>query len=146
MHLTLAFLGEVEEDRIEPIKTALDQALQARAPFELKVHGTGTFGHSRHPRVIWAGIEPCPALLEAQQKIIDALRTENSAFDEKPFSPHLTLGRVKSAAHLPSLMQKLEKAAEIELGGTTITEILLFQSERTARGTEHAVLHRIPLT
>jgi 2'-5' RNA ligase len=146
MHLTLAFVGQTETDKVGALTAALDASLRLQPPFELQAHGTGTFGKPTHPRVIWAGISDNPALRETRQFVVEALKLADIPFDEKPFSPHLTLGRVKSAAHIPSLLQKLEKAQDADLGKTTVAEILLYQSVLARGGAEHTVLHRTPLT
>ena len=145
MHLTLAFLGDLSVEKIIPLKTALDEAFQGLESFELEVAGTGFFGRPNRPRVIWAGIADCPPLMKLQCKTVDALQVANVEFDNKPFSPHLTLGRIKAPNHTESLLGKLDKYRDEPLGQTRIDAVQLIQSELKPSGAEHTPLHRIVL-
>jgi 2'-5' RNA ligase len=142
MHLTLAFLGDLAPDKIEPLGTALDGALRGKVPFELVAAGTGTFGKPSHPRVVWAGINGCPALLQLHAGVLAALLGAGVEYDHKPFSPHLTLGRVKGPEHSESLLQKIGKFKDSELGRTTVGAVELIQSSLAPHGAEYSVLHR----
>ena len=145
MHLTLAFLGDLPVEKITPLKTALDEAFQGMESFELEVAGTGFFGRPNRPRVIWAGIADCPPLMELQRKTVEALQVAEVEFDNKPFSPHLTLGRVKSPNQTESLLGKLDEYRDEPLGKTRIDEVKLIQSQLNPSGAEYTQLHRVPL-
>ena len=145
MHLTLAFLGDLPVEKISPLKTALDEAFKGQKPFDLKAAGTGFFGRPNRPRVIWAGIAECPPLMELQRRAVEALHAAEVEFDNKPFSPHLTLARIKTPNHTESLLGKLEKAKTADLGRTCIDAAELIQSDLRPGGAEYTVLHRVPL-
>ncbi len=146
IHLTLAFLGDLPIEELDRLTFAIDQACRDVEVFELKGNSTGTFGKPRHPRVIWAGIAACPALTTLQQRIGDALLAAEIAFDQKPFSPHLTLGRIKSVdPHTSSLLDMLEKYEDMALGSVIVSGVELMKSDLTPRGAEYAVLHRVAL-
>ena len=83
--------------------------------------------------------------MELQSKIIGALQTAEIEFDDKPFSPHLTLGRIKAPNHTESLLAKLEKYKNEPLGRTCIDAAQVIQSQLKPRGAEYTVLHRTPL-
>lgn len=147
IHLTLAFLGDVPVEKINPLTAALDQACRGTAGFALEAAGTGTFGRPGHPRVVWAGIAACPPLMQLQQKIVEGLAHAGIAFDPKPFSPHLTLGRVKGIdRHTDSLLEKIKKYADTPMGNARIDHIELIRSDLTPRGAEYTVLHKVTLT
>lgn len=147
VHLTLAFLGDVPPEKIDPLKAALDHTCRGIRCFELKVTGTGTFGRSGHPRVIWAGIGENPDLLTLQKKISDSLLAVEVDIDRKPFFPHLTLGRVKAVdRHIPSLLKKLENYAVTDFGSISASGVELMKSDLTPRGADYAVLHSSPLS
>jgi 2'-5' RNA ligase len=146
IHLTLAFLGNVPIDSIRPLEAAMDQAFQGQETFDLKVAGTGTFGKPKHPRVIWAGIEECPPLMQLQEKTVEALHAADVQFDAKPFSPHLTLGRVKSFKHISALLDALVREKDVEFGCVQISEVLLIKSKLKPGGAEYTVLHRAVLS
>lgn len=146
LHLTLVFLGDIPTEELDPLTSAIDRVCRDVKVFELKAGSTGTFGKPRHPRVIWAGIADCPPLMSLQQRIGEALLEAEITFDRKPFSPHLTLGRVKSVdPHTPALLDKLEKYAETAFGRALVSGVELMKSELTPRGAEYTVLHRAPL-
>ena len=146
MHLTLAFLGNVSTDQIDNIKSAMNQSGAGLAPIQLKAFGTGFFGSPKDPRVIWAGITESPELDELQRRIIQNLHDAQVKFDSKPFSPHLTLGRVKGIdRHIPPLLEKLDRFRETELGSHTVDHVELIQSTLNPHGAEYRVLHRARL-
>lgn len=146
MHLTLAFLGDVLSTELDRITAAIDRGCRNTEPFELNAIGAGTFGKPRHPRVLWAGIAACPALTALQQRIVEALCTAEIAYDRKPFSPHLTLGRVKSIDHHTGpLLDKLEKYSDAAFGSVRVSGVALMKSALMPRGVEYTVLHRAAL-
>ncbi|HSR88364.1 MAG TPA: RNA 2',3'-cyclic phosphodiesterase, partial [Pontiella sp.] len=143
IHLTLAFLGDVPVDKIDLIKAAMGLAGEKTARFEVAAAGIGTFGRPGHPRVIWAGVPACPALTLLQRQLVAALLAAEIDVDRKPFSPHLTLGRVKGIdRHTASMLEKIEKYAETPIGRTRIDHIGLIRSDLTSRGADYTVLHR----
>jgi len=146
IHLTLTFLGNIPIDNIRPLEAAMEQTLQGLETFNLKVAGTGTFGKPKRPRIIWSGIEESPPLLKLQEKTVEALRAVNIQFDAKPFSPHLTLGRVKSSKHISALLEALEKDKDAEFGSAEISEVLLIKSKLKPGGAEYTVLYRTALS
>jgi 2'-5' RNA ligase len=145
IHLTMAFLGNVSIDDIRPLETAMDRALRRVEPFTLKIGGTGTFGKPKHPGIIWAGIKESPPLTELHAKIVETLHAVDIEYDARPFSPHLTLGRVKSAKHIASLLDKMEREKESAFGSVEIAEALLIKSELKPYGAKYTVLHRTAL-
>lgn len=146
MHLTLAFLGDVPIAELDRVTSVIDRACRGAEAFELNAIGVGTFGKPRHPRVLWAGIAACPPLTALQQRIGEALLAAEIAYDRKPFSPHLTLGRVKSIdRHTQPLLGKLEKCADMAFGGVLVSGVELIKSELMPHGVKYAVLHRMAL-
>ena len=93
LHLTLRFIGEVEQQTMMAIKAALTRV--SFPPFLLTLCGVGHFPPRSHPRVLWVGMDPCRALTQLQQEVELALFDAGIPPDERPFSPHLTLARLK---------------------------------------------------
>ena len=146
IHLTLVFLGDVPIEKIDSIKASLDQACRGIAEFELEAVGTGTFGRAGHPRLVWAGVEDCLPLAQLHQKIVEGLSRAEIDFDQKPFAPHLTLGRVKEIDHHAGpLLEKIEKYKNAPIGHTGIDLVELIGSHLTPRGPEYTVLHQVAL-
>src|SRR5262249_20105479 len=94
-HLTLRFLGEVEERRLEALKQVCAESAAEFAPFTLRLGGAGVFPNLRRPRVLWAGLAGDVEIAAALQRRLEAgLVSIGFAPEDKAFSPHLTIGRV----------------------------------------------------
>lgn len=96
LHLTLRFIGEVPDDTAHDIDSAL-AGIEAPA-FDLTLDGVGVFGSGRSARVLWAGVERNEPLAHLQAKIESALVRAGIAPEERRFSPHVTLARLKDAS------------------------------------------------
>lgn len=96
LHLTLAFLGEVDDAALAQVIALCGEVASHAAPFELALAGLGVFGPPHAPRVIWAGVGgETPRLLALQRRLADALEALGFPREQRPFSPHLTLARLK---------------------------------------------------
>ncbi len=147
MHLTLKFLGETTPGFLAGIEAGLAAATGRSRPFELRVHGTGAFPpRSRSPRVLWAGIAADPALAELQADVEAEMEKLGFPREGRPFSPHLTLGRVKGPTGLARALAELEKDTEASFGGMTVERLTLFQSTLRPQGAEYGVLREFPLS
>ncbi len=99
IHLTLKFLGNVPADRIKAIRGAVDEAAQEVPPFRLEVRGLGVFPNPGRVRVVWVGVRGELGRLERLQKGLEAKLTPlGFAAERRPFTPHLTLARVRERA------------------------------------------------
>ncbi len=96
IHLTLAFLGELSDEQLPAAKQAADAAAQQITPFEFRLKELGMFGSQRQPRVIWMGIEESSGNLFRLHGVLNReLELRGFEVDSRPFSPHLTLARIK---------------------------------------------------
>lgn len=143
LHLTLKFLGDVSSTNIQFLTQMLTREAAQHAGFTLQIGGLGSFPNSRRPRVIWVGIQ-APAELEALQRGIEsaAARLGYSA-EERPFSPHLTIGRVRqnpTAAEQSNLHAALEAVHIGQIGRTDVTEVHLIKSELQPGGSVYTRL------
>ena len=91
-HVTLAFLGELDEAGVRDAMAALDEACAGHAPVELAPDGLGTFGRPRDA-TFWLGLRQAPGLMELAAGVREALDARGVAFDRKAFRPHITLAR-----------------------------------------------------
>ena len=91
-HLTLAFLGELDEAGVRSAMSALDDACAGAGPVRVAATGLGTFGRSRDA-TLWLGIEKNPRLVELARRLREELSARGLAYDEKDFLPHVTLAR-----------------------------------------------------
>lgn len=148
MHLTLKFIGDVSPANVEMITHMLANETKVCKPFSMEVGGLGSFPNAKRARVIWIGIQ-APAALASLQRGIEAAATRlGYETEERPFSPHLTIGRVKQPIS-PADQQKVRAALEETrigaLGSAEVTAVHLFKSELKPGGAEYTRLFSAPL-
>jgi len=147
MHLTLKFLGNVPETRIEAIGDALATVAARHAPFTAAVAGTGAFPTLARARVVWAGVtqgaEALGALAHDIEGTLAALEFER---EHRPFNAHLTLGRVKSPRGANELATLLTAHANDVFGEMPVTEIVLMRSDLHPDGAQYTALRRAAVT
>lgn len=95
LHLTLKFLGRIEDERVATLQGALARIARVAEPFELEVGGLGAFPRLGRPRVWWVGIAPEPRLTALQRALDAGLVELGFAREDRPFSPHVTIGRAR---------------------------------------------------
>ncbi len=141
IHLTLQFLGNIEEDQIAPIAQVLEQAGSGVDPFDLEVSHLGVFPNLAHPRVVWIGVEPVDGLMALQSKIQDGLEPLGFPPENRDFHPHLTLLRLKSRKNLDGLREYLQAEGPRQRAGVIpVGDIHLYQSILKPQGAEYRKL------
>jgi RNA 2',3'-cyclic 3'-phosphodiesterase len=147
-HITLHFFEELPVERVAPTVEAMTEAATASGPFDLEVRGVGAFPTTARPRVVWAGVgDGSPQLQTLVDQLRRALRARGFPIEPRPFVPHLTLSRVRSAHEAAWARQFLaapENVARV-WARTRVTEILLKESELLPGGARHSVRERVPL-
>jgi RNA 2',3'-cyclic 3'-phosphodiesterase len=149
MHLTLRFLGEVRQDQLAPLKTALLPLSDRHAPFQLVLSDLGCFPNLRAPRVIWLGLGgDLGRLSSLQSDVQQACAGFGDAQDDRPFSPHLTIGRLRLPPRPPAQpWDKLFSRASIQtLPSWNSLRIELIQSHLDPAGAHHEILLEVPLS
>jgi RNA 2',3'-cyclic 3'-phosphodiesterase len=133
MHLTLKFLGEVEDVRSIEVCRAVQAAVEPFATFPFRCGGVGAFPSSSRPRTVWIGLDQGEHQMIALQEAVDeALYEIGFPRDSRRFHPHLTLGRVKRQCRdLPKL---LEQFGQFEAGGMLAREVAVFSSKLESSG------------
>lgn len=146
IHLTLKFFGNIEESRIEPIVKSIEGPIRTTTPFPLAIRGMGTFPHLKTPRVIWIGLVEGREILALFQKQLES-KIEAIGFEaeERPFHPHLTLGRVKSGRGKEELIRGMEKYKDEEFGNFRVERVVLFKSELRPTGPVYTPLRELKL-
>ena len=146
LHLTLKFLGNIEEPQVPSLKEALAAAVKNLSPFTIHLEGIGAFPRTTDPRVVWIGAgEGKETLITLAQTVGRACSELGFAPEDRPFSAHLTIGRVRSRDRLASLIQRLQVA---EFRGNTpasIDRLILFQSALSPKGPTYTPLAEISL-
>jgi RNA 2',3'-cyclic 3'-phosphodiesterase len=96
LHLTLKFLGNVAEDDLSRVAQALEPLRQRHEPFEVSISGFGAFPSERKARILWAGVGEGSELLRAVAlSVEDLLEPAGFGREQRPYVPHLTLGRAR---------------------------------------------------
>ena len=146
VHFTLRFLGEVGIERLEMIAAVLRPVAASQPPLSLEAGGVGTFPEKGvNPRVIWAGIRgEVEAAVRLQDSIDGGLETIGLAREERPFRPHLTLGRARGPARGPC-RPILERYVSEQLGSFRVGDIVLFESRLSPEGPSYRPIERFPL-
>ncbi len=146
IHLTLKFLGEVGEERVPAIMRALAVALIGTERFRLGIEGVGTFPNPASARVVWVGItgdiEKLVSLQAAVERALVGLGLEP---DSRPYTPHLTLGRIRNIHNRDVWLKRLEAVGDFRLPGFDVASISLIRSELKPAGAVHRELGRVAL-
>lgn len=146
VHLTLAFLGNVDDALAPQVASALAGVAHRHAPIELAARGVGSFGGARRPGVLWVGLEGQVAALQALQADVEAaLVPLGYQLEERAFRPHLTLARAREGRGDPALGAARDALGPGELGSFTAGELILYQSQLSPRGAKYLALARHPL-
>ncbi len=142
MHITLKFLGEIEEGVIAGIEGAMASAAEGIAPFDLTVAGLGAFPERGAPRVLWAGVRDNGSLAILNRRLEDGLERLGFARESRPFSPHLTIGRVKDPHGAGALRGPLGREAATQFGSCRVESLVLMLSTLSPAGPTYTPLLR----
>ncbi len=146
LHITFKFLGDVAPSELEQVFTAARQAAADFSSFELEISGLGCFPNSRYPRVVWAGCSEgseCAAALA--QRLEDGFAALGYEREKRPYSPHLTLARLRDPRDGRALAAALASEGAPRFGSTAVEEIVVFMSELRKSGPVYSPMCRIPL-
>ena len=132
IHVTLKFLGEIQDAKVEKIKKALDGIKVA--PFQAHVKGIGVFPDMKYIRVIWAGIAEGAEQFVGLSSAVESALVPLGFAKEKKFTPHATIARVKGVADKNALIARIKELADAEFGTFTVGEVKLKKSTLTPKG------------
>lgn len=141
LHLTLAFLGQVEEPQVA-LACELARGV-TQSPFELHVQGLGCFGSPESPKILWAGVSPEDQLRELQQNLANRLTDNGFTLQNPSFKPHITISRFRPPAG--SVASLLESHRNTSFGTMAVKDFVLFESTPGAGGSVYTVLERFVL-
>ena len=144
MHVTLLFLGEVDDRELHAVCRAVKEVAVREPPFTLRVSGVGAFPNARRPKVVWAGIADGADVLRRLYDDLETRMLDLGCYrkEERGYTPHLTLGRVKAERDGLALAPELAKRQEWDGGQTTVDEVLVFSSELERDGPVYTVIGR----
>jgi len=147
LHLTLKFLGEVPEQRVNELSEGLDRAVVGTAPFELPISGSGAFPSPRRASVIWMGCESVAALQQIQQNMEAEMAGAGFPRESRSFHPHFTLGRVRRDTRPAALGGLADQLQRLHFESQPVLESVdLMQSELSRSGARYTRLHAATLS
>lgn len=141
LHLTLAFLGDVEAQQLPDIREAARNL--AVEPFDLTVSGVGCFGHPDHPKNLWAGVQPMEKLAELHDALNQRLASCGFVQEKRTFRPHITLSRFKKESG--SVRELLREYQSVHAGTFSVDRLALFESVRGEQGSVYRIIESFPL-
>jgi 2'-5' RNA ligase len=146
IHLTLKFFGNIEESRVDTITKSIEPLVGGTPHFSLQVRGMGAFPNIRNPRVIWMGlIDERQVLVPLQEQLESTLETIGFQMEDRPFRPHLTLGRMNSGRGKDELIGRIQKYKEEKFGDIEVKRLVLFKSDLRPTGPVYTPLGQIGL-
>jgi 2'-5' RNA ligase len=142
IHFTLRFLGEISQSAVDEIATCMNKL--EFGPFPIEVRGVGCFPNVRNPRVVWIGLSMgLDAFSRLSRQLEDCLGEIGFRSEGERFTPHLTIGRVRSGRNKVALAKKLGELLNAEVGKMTVGSIKLKKSTLTPRGPIYTTLHEV---
>ncbi len=146
MHLTLKFLGNIEETKVGEVSRTLESITKDFKEFYISLFKIGAFPNINKPRVIWISLDEGKDILKLLADRIDSvLEKIGFAKEKREFNAHLTLGRVKSLKNISQLTELIQKTAFQSQDKIKISSLILFQSTLTSKGAIYAPLAEIKL-
>jgi RNA 2',3'-cyclic 3'-phosphodiesterase len=147
MHLTVQFLGNIEEDQVAPIVAHIKESVKLVTPFQLQIGYAGAFPNLQYPRVVWIGVtdDEAGSLKRLQEDMTTRLGKMGFDQEEGRFKPHLTLGRVRSQKNKSSLLRAMEGIANIWVGEVLVNAVYLIKSELKPTGAEYTDLAEVAI-
>jgi 2'-5' RNA ligase len=146
IHLTLKFLGEVDEDEVDGIAAVLTEAVHGFAPLRLAAAGVGVFPSVKRARVIWVGLAgQLPELAALQRSIENRLATIGYPHEKRSFSGHLTLGRVKGPIAASRLATAMGAFTDFASETFEVDRVVLFKSDLRPTGAAYTELRQVTL-
>jgi 2'-5' RNA ligase len=148
IHITLKFLGDVSEAHINFLKQMIARESDSHPQFEMQIGGLGAYPNLRKPRVLWIGLH-APDVLASLQKNIEAGAVRfGYEREERAFTPHLTIGRVRQSAPTTDLLKIRAALDSTQFGNferAKIDALHLFKSDLTPGGSIYTKLFSAPL-
>ena len=145
MHLTLKFLGDTNEGLVDEIEKIMKESVEGTNPFNIQLKGTGVFPNQNYIKIVWIGIENGGQIAPIAQKIDEKISKLGFKKEKRRFSPHLTIGRVKSAKNKNQLLQIIENYKDVMFADITVDILQLKKSELTPKGPIYTTLKEIKL-
>jgi 2'-5' RNA ligase len=143
LHVTTKFIGEWPEERLAELKSVLG-TLPARQPITIAIQKLGFFPNPHSPRVFWAGVHAGDDLASLARDTEQSLTPLGIAKEERAYSPHLTLARIKTPGKQTALLQAVAKLPSLDFGTFVASRSYLYQSRTAPTGSVYTKLAEFP--
>lgn len=142
IHLTLKFLGESPEDRVEAVKEAIGDACEGFRPFSTRYGNSGVFPSEQKARVLWIGVEEGKeSLCRLAGNVEEKMAGLGYKKEKRSFHPHLTIGRLRSVPPINSIKSFLAEGKSFVSSDAVINKVVLFESNLTRSGAIYRPLY-----
>lgn len=138
LHITLHFFGDITHEILEKATASMLSITGSQKPFRVEVAGLGAFPDLKRPRVIWLGLRPQNQLRQLYLSCQKALSTAGIVSTIRPYTPHLTIGRVRNPRHIVTQASRI--IGDSLIGTMTVDRLILFESRLKPGGAEHRPL------
>ncbi|MEA3489587.1 MAG: RNA 2',3'-cyclic phosphodiesterase [Candidatus Omnitrophota bacterium] len=146
VHLTMKFLGYISEEKVPAITGKLDGIAREMGPFDMMLSGIGVFPDWGYARVLWVGVgDGSEKAKDLAACVEEAMAQQGFEKEKRSFSPHLTLGRIRTSKNKNEL-KKLTDTIEVRPAAIRISRIVLFRSDLTPKGAVYTPLHTADLS
>ena len=144
LHITTKFIGERPESELEELKRSIS-SLPRRDAFSVEIRGLGWFPNPHSPRIFWAGVHGGEALGTLAGDTEQALAKVGIEPENRAYSPHLTLARIKAPVSLVALRQAVAQLSSFDFGSFPVDRFFLYRSKTSPKGSIYSVLAEFPL-
>jgi len=147
IHLTLKFLGDIVQSDLEDLARSLANEAQRVKPFSISFTKLGIFPNPKKPRIIWIGVDSPPILGDFQSKIESLASRQGILIEQRPFSPHITLGRISdrnSFLNIENLIFGINSINVSTIEKVNINSIKIFKSDLKPDGPIYTAIYNIP--
>ena len=146
VHITLKFLGEVEEDKLLGVIEKTRLGVAGVSNFKVHLSGLGSFPNLKSPRVVWVGVsEGKQELKNLSERIEENLSQLGFAKEKREFSAHLTIGRVRSLRGKDKLVKKIEELENSDVGEFSVDKVLVMESQLSSKGPTYRIIEEVDL-
>jgi 2'-5' RNA ligase len=143
IHITLKFLGDTDENHIDAIEQSIKDAVKTTKPFPVTLQGTGVFPNQNYVKVIWVGIIDNGVIGPIAQTLDTSLASLGFPKESRGFSPHLTVGRLKTAKNKDKLLAIVQRYHKEEFTAQQVTSVALKKSELTPKGPIYTTVREV---
>jgi RNA 2',3'-cyclic 3'-phosphodiesterase len=145
IHITLKFLGDTDEQLLPDLEEIIHDAVTGVKPFTIQLQGTGVFPNRDYLKVLWVGIQAGEEMETIGSRIEEACAELGFKKERRAFSPHLTIGRVRTARNKLQLLEVVDKYKDTLFATEEVKAVVLKRSVLSPKGPTYSTLISVPL-